>query len=552
MTTVSCPKCNDQVSVPSSAPRSARVRCPLCQEEYDLADALAQLPPALIIVSAEVAEDPVLAAVGGMDAATGSHIGSEMDHGFGGHLEGGSSKEFSAGLLDGGPSRESLVSAPSPSFRSAPRPKRQEKSMVGELVKIVLGGVVGIGLAILILWWAAGVDLGLAPTIAKVSWMKWILPPKFQNAAGKIPGNNDEVNGGLSPDSGEGKSTKTPKPGKLGSDPRFSEAMKNSKEPKASFGSTDSSGGKTPEKDPFDTSDPFAPPTKGLGDEGELKIDSPLGTEPKSSTKKPKGISPKPIETTSIDDPFSLPASSTEKPAPAKPVEPTDPTEEKPAEKPTEKPKVEKPAEEPKEEKPTTEKPAEPTETPAKEDSAAANLGAGIDAANTAAKAFDATDAADKEARKTAVVTLYEAYAGLGRTVEKINLEDADNAEQLPALRETLAQAANEPVKLNSIGALAARKLDAEDGDPGILLAGTVKDLKAAGGHFETTLELVRDKRMVTVISAKNPQDSYQIEDQILILGSIIRNPKENLAGYKGKEAVVVKSGHAMVVPVDK
>ena len=562
MTTVSCPKCNDQVSVPSSAPRSARVRCPLCQEEYDLADALAQLPPALIIVSAEVAEDPVLAAVGGMDAATGSHIGSEMDHGFGGHLEGDSSKEFSAGLLDGGPSRESLVSAPTPAFRSGPRPKRQEKSMVGELVKIVLGGVVGIGLAILILWWAAGVDLGLAPTIAKVSWMKWILPPKFQNAAEKVPGNNDEVNGGLNTDSGEGKSTKTPKPGKLGSDPRFSEALKNSKEPKAgNFGSSDSSGGKTE----LDTSDPFAPPTKGLGDEGDLKIDSPLGTEPKSSTKKPKGISPKPIETTSIDDPFSLPASPAEKPAPAKSVEPTDPTEEKPAEKttekPTEKPKVEKPAEEPKEEKPTTEKPkeekpaekpAEPTETPAKEDPAAPNLGAGIDAANTAAKAFDATDAADKEARKTAVVTLYEAYAGLGRTVEKINLEDADNAEQLPALRETLAQAANEPVKLNSIGALAARKLDAAEGDPGILLAGTVKDLKAAGGHFETTLELVRDKRMVTVISAKNPQDSYKIEDQVLILGSMVRDPQENLPGYKGKETVVVKSGHAMVVPVDK
>lgn len=567
MTTVSCPKCNDQVSVPSSAPRSARVRCPLCQEEYELADALAQLPPALIIVSAEVVDEPALAAVGGMDAATGSHIGSEMNHGFGGHLEGGSSKDFSAGLLDAGPSRESMVSAPTPAFRSAPRPKRPEKSMVGELVKIVLGGVVGIGLAVLILWWAAGVDLGLAPTINKVSWMKWILPPKFQNNAEKNPVGNGEADGGLDNSSGGSKTTK---PGKLGSDPRFSEALKNSKDPKAgTFGSSDSSGGKTPEKDPFDTSDPFAPPPKGLGDEGELKIDSPLDTEPKTSTKKPKGVTPKPIETTSVDDPFSLPTLPTEKPTPAKPVESTEPAEEKPVEKPSEKPaekpKAEKPAEEPKEEEPKTEKPkeekpakepsekpAEATETPAKEDSAATKLGAGIDAASNAAKAFDATDAADKDARKTAVVTFYEAYAGLGSTVEKLNLEDADNAEKLPALRETLAQAANEPVKLNSIGALAARKLDATDGDPGILLAGTVKDLKAAGGHFETTLELVRDKRLVTVISAKNPQDSYKIEDQVLILGAIVRDPKENLAGYKGEETVVVKSGHAMVLKADK
>ena len=568
MTTVSCPKCNDQVSVPSSAPRSARVRCPLCQEEYDLADALAQLPPALIIVSAAVTDEPVLAAVGGMDAATGSHIGSELDHGFAGHLEGGSGKEFSTGLLDAAPSREGMVSAPTPSFRSAPRPKRQEKSMVGELVKIVLGGLVGIGLAIVILWWAAGVDLGLAPTIAKVSWMKWILPPKFQNNAEKNPGNNDETKGGLDTATDESKNDKASKPGKLGSDPRFSEALKNSKDPKSTFTNSETSEGKGAEKDPFDTSDPFAPEKKGSGGVGELKIESPLETEPKASTKKPKPAEPKPIETTSAEDPFSLPAE--EKPAtskPAKPAEPAEPTEEKPAENPSDKPKEGKPAEEPKEEKPASEKPkeetpkeekppvkpAEPAETPTKETpAAAANLSEGIDAANTAAKAFDATDAGDKEARKTAVAALYSAYAGLGRAVEQSNLEDADNAEKLPALRETLAQVANEPVKLNSIGYFAGKKLDAADGDPGILLAGTVKDLKAAGGHFETTLELVRDKRMVTVISAKNPQDSYKIEDQVLILGSIVRDPKDKIAGYKGEEAVVVKSGHAMVLKADK
>ncbi|MCE9527364.1 MAG: hypothetical protein K8R36_15060 [Planctomycetales bacterium] len=574
MTTVSCPKCHDQVSVPSSAPRSARVRCPLCQEEYDLADALAQLPPALIIVNAAVTDEPVLAAVGGMDAATGSHIGSELDHGFESHLEGGSSKEYSTGVLDASPSREGRISAPTPSFRAAPRPKRKEKSMVGELVKIVLGGVVGIGLAILILWWGPGVDLGLAPTIAKVSWMRWVLPPKILEQVDKNQGNKEEnpeepqpantgKGGGLvgPGETGDEKETKPSKPGKLGDDPRFSEALKNSGSPKASgnFAKSEKAKGKAEEKDPLDTSDPFAPETK-TGD-GELKIDSPLGTEPKATTKKPEPAKTKPATTEepSTEDPFKLPEEK-----PAKPAKPVEPREETPAEEPTEKPKEEKPAEKPKEEtpaeeKPATEKPkeekpevkpAEPTETPAKEAPvAAANLTEGIDAANAASKAFDATDAGDKEARKTAIVALYTAYAGLGRAIEQVNLEDADNAEKLPALKQSLAQAANESVKLNSIGALAARKLDAADGDPGILLAGTVKDLKAAGGHFETTLELVRDKRLVTVISAKNPQDSYKIDDQVLILGSIVRDPKEKLAGYKGDAAVVIKSGHAMVLP---
>jgi len=149
-------------------------------------------------------------------------------------------------------------------------------------------------------------------------------------------------------------------------------------------------------------------------------------------------------------------------------------------------------------------------------------------------------------------VALYNAYAGLGRTVEQANLEDADNAEKLPALRQTLAELAKEPFKLNSIGILAGKKLDAAEGDPGILLAGTVKDLKATGGHFETTVELVRNKRLVTVVSAKNPQDSYKVDDQVLILGSIVRDPKEKLPGYKGEAEVVVKSGHAMVVPAEK
>ena len=108
MTTVSCPKCSDQVSVPASAPRSARVRCPLCQEEYDLADALAQLPPALIIVSTGVTEEePVLAAVGGMDAAIGSHghgrrsaiaAGLDIQPGIAGyHLGSGSGNRLAGG-----------------------------------------------------------------------------------------------------------------------------------------------------------------------------------------------------------------------------------------------------------------------------------------------------------------------------------------------------------------------------------------------------------------------------------------------------------------------
>lgn len=507
MTIVSCPKCNDQVTVPASAPRSARVRCPLCQEEYDLDDALAQLPPLLIVVSAAPVEEPALAAVGAMDAATGAEIGSAMEEPltFADSLEPGRGERISEHVFQTDLATEKMVTAPTPAFRSQPRPKRKEKSMVGELVKIVLGGVVGIVLAILILWWGPGVDLGLAPAIAKVPAMRWILPPSVlkkadehnEGAARRSDSeslepvkrsNGKSDNGGLE-EAGVGTDTSSSRSNALGG------AEKSGSESSKSKAAAEPVGDFIPVPDPLGT-DTQSSSEGGVGD---LKIESPL----KLDTKKP-------VKTTE----------------PVKPKEATEPGEEKT----------------------TVEKP-EPKERPV---AATANLAEGIDAANSAAKVFDETDVADKEARRTAALALYNAYTGLGRAVEQANLEDADNAEQLPALRQTLALAANEPVKLNAIGSLAAKRLDDDGEDPGILLAGTVKDFKAAGSLFETTIELVKDKRLVSIVSAANPQDNYKVDDQVLILGSIVRDPKENLTGYEGEAPLVIKAGHAMVLPKEK
>ena len=49
-----CPKCQSQVSIPAGVDSSALVRCPLCDVEYSLSEAL---PPALIPVAAATAQD---------------------------------------------------------------------------------------------------------------------------------------------------------------------------------------------------------------------------------------------------------------------------------------------------------------------------------------------------------------------------------------------------------------------------------------------------------------------------------------------------------------
>ncbi|MCE5268802.1 MAG: hypothetical protein LLG00_13055 [Planctomycetaceae bacterium] len=45
-----CPKCEKQVSIPPGTDASVAVRCPLCEAEYPLSEALSLLPPELIVV----------------------------------------------------------------------------------------------------------------------------------------------------------------------------------------------------------------------------------------------------------------------------------------------------------------------------------------------------------------------------------------------------------------------------------------------------------------------------------------------------------------------
>src|SRR5690348_5837964 len=52
MSIIACPRCRDEVMLPPNASPQARVRCPLCRDEYTLSEALAKMPPMLIVVDA--------------------------------------------------------------------------------------------------------------------------------------------------------------------------------------------------------------------------------------------------------------------------------------------------------------------------------------------------------------------------------------------------------------------------------------------------------------------------------------------------------------------
>jgi hypothetical protein len=59
-TIASCPRCAQQVTIPGGAASSETVRCPLCNAEYPLAEAMAKAPPTLVVISslAVVAPEP--------------------------------------------------------------------------------------------------------------------------------------------------------------------------------------------------------------------------------------------------------------------------------------------------------------------------------------------------------------------------------------------------------------------------------------------------------------------------------------------------------------
>ena len=274
MSIVSCPRCGDKVSVPPAASTSALVQCPLCLEEYFLSDALVQLPPMLVVVGGHAAAaekegeyrlaEPVAAAV--------------------------SAAEFGA---SGG-----TAVAARPQLRPVSRRRAPEKSAIGEIVKVVLGGLAGLAGGLLVLWWGFGVDVGdLGPTVSKVQYLRFLVPPKLR-AQTVTPDQNPTPLDTMNADSGQGKGDGNRQQGEdVASDDSQPVGDGNRAPGKPAKGNK--KGIKPPEEDPFAALDlPGAKPA--AGDSPDLNIDDPLSAI--KPPKKDKAKQPKEEATTTEPD----------------------------------------------------------------------------------------------------------------------------------------------------------------------------------------------------------------------------------------------------------
>lgn len=168
MSFAACPRCHDEISVPLGVRPSARVRCPLCREEMQLSEVLDRLPPMLEVLDAE---DAYAA------PAAGWQTGGESTYAPAG-VEG----EYAMASA-GSSAMGDMVSAATTTMpgvgASTNLRQRKQPSVVGEMIKIVLGGVTGIVLALAVLWYGFKKDpLNMGPTVA--AYVPQIVPEQFQ------------------------------------------------------------------------------------------------------------------------------------------------------------------------------------------------------------------------------------------------------------------------------------------------------------------------------------------------------------------------------------
>ena len=523
MTIVACPKCADSVVLPSRAGQRARVRCPLCQEEFPLAEVLNKMPPALVVVDDPDAATATVAAAG-RGASPAPVVLRERDGLRTNHLAAGEEAPppFIESESDGGGfgplSFETAAGAPAASARRRRRPaapaRRKPKSPLAEGAKIVLGGVAGLLIAQVILWWVGSAkewpskraDIsGMAPQVAR--YVPWIVPERYRlekpsGAAGptETGGSATALGSGAVPPRELPTRTFTnpTEDAGAGGEARTSSAKTRKPAKSQVPGGPDALGADVRAPDPFDIA---ASPTKP---ETDLTTVPEPDIDPLADLKLDSDMSP---DDQAVADPA------------LKPVEPA----------------KEESAGEPKQ-----------AAVPALNlpQTTAAELRSAVDEARRVVEALKAAPASDS---RSLLGQTYSALAKLGHTAACCS---PSGGAELQTAAEWLESATAEVPQFTILGTAAGRWLTKADRDnDGVLLVGTVKQVRQQGGYRVTELVIPGRDGTLAVYRDAASGDSYPPDTQLVVLGAIIADPAKILAGYEGDGDVVVWEGLAKHSP---
>ncbi len=119
---------------------------------------------------------------------------------------------------------------------------------------------------------------------------------------------------------------------------------------------------------------------------------------------------------------------------------------------------------------------------------------------------------------------------------------------QPPDFQQGLRELASNPERVKELGSYAAKWLAfGKRTTPGIVLAGTVESVDQMGKLFEVKVKLTDDAPSAAIVTRDDPR--VEAGDQVIVLGTIVDNPTEELVGYEGTEPTAVWSGVTFKAP---
>jgi len=499
MTIVACPKCADSVVLPLRAGQRATVRCPLCQEEFPLAAVLDKMPPELIVL-----DDPdavaTVPSTGGVAAASGAiPLFVEPETNSGGFAP------LSIETAAPGPPATTAARR----RRPAAAAKRKPKSPVAEGVKIVLGGIAGLVIAQVILWWIGSAkewpskraDIsGLAPKIARFA--PWVVPERYRG--------------------GKPLSEAVSEPGTIASAaPKAAGGTQPAELPQRNFVTPDESSA-TP-----DTAKSPGGRTKRSGKSQKTGAAEPLAPDVREAD--PFGVAPAPAKPE--HDLTALPEVETD-PLADMELDTEMPLDDKPVADPVVGPEGEakgKPHEAPK-------SVVEPL--PNAPQTTAAELASAAEGAETVVRAW--RSAPDADSREL----IRQSYVALAKLGETLAFRKEPAGGEFQTAVELVQSLKADGAKLNTLGRVAGGWLKATGRDShGVLLVGTVKQVRQQGGYDVIDLTISGSEQSVAVYRKSQPSEAYSPDSRLLVLGAIVDDPGENLAGYEGDAPFVIWQG---------
>lgn len=167
-----CPQCNEAIRTPSNLAPTSQVQCPLCGETFAAAILLDSLPPEVVVIDSGTGESVGLVDTAGLQSQRESAHDNLTVDALGVPLpsQANTSEPFQF---------EEVAAPIGEHYRPTVYSSSSPRNGKNEFFKIIAGGIAGLALAVLILWWGFERDpFTLAPKIAK--YAPWLIPPELQ------------------------------------------------------------------------------------------------------------------------------------------------------------------------------------------------------------------------------------------------------------------------------------------------------------------------------------------------------------------------------------